>query len=69
MTANTLSDFSSIAVGGVMSQVQEESEKFIGCFSKSCDTAQRNYLSFKGELLVEFADSESLNIYSELKSF
>ena len=45
-------DISAIAVGGVLSQVQGESERFIGCFSKSCDSAQRNYPSFKGELLA-----------------
>ena len=45
-------DFSAIAVGGVLSQVQGESERFIGCFSKSCDSAQSNYPSFMGELLA-----------------
>ena len=45
-------DFSATAVGGVISQVQGGSERFIGCFSKSCDAAQSNYPSFKGELLA-----------------
>ena len=45
-------DFSAIAVGGVLSQVQGESERFIGCFLKSCDSAQSNYPSFKGQLLA-----------------
>ena len=38
-------DFSAIAVGGVLSQVQGGSEHFIGCFSKSCHSAQINYPS------------------------
>ena len=41
-------------MGGVLSQIQEGSEKFIGCFSKSCDTAQKNYSSFKGVYLSSF---------------
>ena len=45
-------DFSAIAEGGVLSQVQGESERFIGCFLKSCDSAQSNYPSFKGQLLA-----------------
>ena len=45
-------DFSAIAVGGVLSQVQNGAEHFICCFSKSCDTAQSNYPSFKGKLLA-----------------
>ena len=45
-------DFSTTAVGGVLSQVQEGAERFIGCYSKSCDSTQSNYPSFKGELLA-----------------
>ena len=45
-------DFSATAVGGVLSQVQGGSERFIGCFSKSCDSAQSNYPSLKGKLLA-----------------
>ena len=45
-------DFSATAVGGVLSQVQGGSERFIGCYSKSCDAAQANYPSFKGDLLA-----------------
>ena len=39
-------------MGGVLSQVQGGSERFIGCFSKSCDAAQSNYPSFQGVLLA-----------------
>ena len=57
MTARTLlyvldTDFSAIAVGRVLSQVKEGAERFIGCFSKSCDTAQKNYPLFKSQLLA-----------------
>ena len=45
-------DFSATAVGGVLSQVQGGSERFIGCYSKSCDAAQANYPSFKDDLLA-----------------
>ena len=56
-------DFSAIAVGGVLSQVQGESQRFIGCFSKSCDPAQSNYPSFKGEL---FAVILGLHIFEHI---
>ena len=45
-------DFSAIAVGGVLSQVQNGAERFIGCYTKSCDSAQSNYSLFKGKLLA-----------------
>jgi len=45
-------DFSGVAAGGVLSQVQGGKERFIGCFSKSLDTAQRQYPAHKGELLA-----------------
>ena len=45
-------DFSGVAAGGVLSQVQGGNERFIGCFSKSLDTAQRQYPAHKGELLA-----------------
>ena len=45
-------DFSGIAAGGILSQVQGGREKFIGCFSKSMDAAQRQYPAHKGELLA-----------------
>ena len=45
-------DFSGVAAGGVLSQVQGGKEHFIGCFSKSLDTAQRQYPAHKRELLA-----------------
>ena len=45
-------DFSSLAVGGVLSQVQGELERFIGCFSRSLNSAQNKYLAHKGELMA-----------------
>ena len=56
-------DFSAIAVGGVLSQVQGGAKRFIGCYSKSCDSAQSNYPSFTGELLAVNSDSVNLNIF------
>ena len=45
-------DFSAVAVGGILPQVQNGAKCFIGCYSKSCDSTQSNYPSFKGELLA-----------------
>ena len=45
-------DFSGIAAGGTLAQVQEGQEKMIGCFSKSLDSAQSKYPAHKGELLA-----------------
>ena len=45
-------DFSGIAAGGILAQVQEGQERFITCFSKSLDTAQQKYPALKGELLA-----------------
>ena len=45
-------DFSSLAVGGVLSQVQGELERFIGCFSRSLNSAQSKYPAHKGELMA-----------------
>ena len=45
-------DFSGVAAGGVLSQIQGGKERFIGCFSKSLDTAQSKYSAHKGELLA-----------------
>ena len=45
-------DFSGIAAGGILAQVQEGSERMIGCFSKSLDSAQSKYPAHKGELLA-----------------
>ena len=45
-------DFAGVAPGGVLSQVQRGKERFIGCFSKSLDTSQRQYPAHKGELLA-----------------
>ena len=45
-------DFSGIAAGGILAQVQEGKERFIACFSKSLDAAQQKYPAHKGELLA-----------------
>ena len=45
-------DFSGVAAGGILPQVQSGKEKFISCFSKSLDAAQRQYPAHKGELLA-----------------
>ena len=45
-------DFSGVAAGGVVSQAQGGKERFIGCFSMSLDTAQRQYPAHKGKLLA-----------------
>ncbi|MEL7522121.1 MAG: RNase H-like domain-containing protein, partial [Cyanobacteria bacterium J06553_1] len=43
-------DWSSINMAAVLSQVQDGKEKFLGCVAKKCNTAEQNYHSSKGEL-------------------
>ena len=43
-------DWSADAVAGVLSQVQNGCEKFLGCVARKCNTYERNYPAYKGEL-------------------
>lgn len=45
-------DFSGVAAGGTLVQVQDKNERLIACFSKSLDSAQSKYPAHKGELLA-----------------
>ena len=42
-------DYSSIAMAGVLTQFQDGQERFIGAFSKTCNPAESNYSAHKGE--------------------
>ena len=42
-------DYSKIAMAGILTQKQGGLERFIGAFSKTCDTAESNYAAHKGE--------------------
>ena len=37
---------------GVLSQVQDGQERFLGCWGRKCNKYERNYPSYKGELLA-----------------
>ena len=43
-------DWSSTNMAAVLSQLQDGSEKFIGCVAKKCSKTEENYPSHKGEL-------------------
>ena len=45
-------DFSSIAIAAVLSQVQNNAERFLGCVARKCKDAESRYPSYKGELLA-----------------
>ena len=44
------SDYSSIALACVLSQVQDGQERFLGCVAKKCNEAESVYPSHKGEM-------------------
>ena len=39
-------------IAGVLLQVQDGQERFLGCWGRKCNKYERNYPSYKGELLV-----------------
>ena len=43
-------DWSKENIAGVLSQVQDRQERFLGCWGRKCN--KRNYPSYKGELLA-----------------
>ena len=43
-------DYSSVAQSGILSQVQQGRERFLGCVAKKNNKAEANYPSYKGEL-------------------
>ena len=45
-------DWSKENIAGVLSQVQDGKESFLGCCGGKCNKYERNYLSYKGELLA-----------------
>ena len=45
-------DFSSIAIAAVLSQVQNNAERFLGCVARKTKDAESRYPSYKGELLA-----------------
>ena len=46
------SDWSKENITGVLSQVQDGRERFLGCRGRKCKKSKRNYPSYKGELLA-----------------
>ena len=45
-------DWSQDNIAGVLSQVQDGEERFLGCWGRKCNKYERNYPSYKGELLA-----------------
>ena len=45
-------DWSKENITGVLSQVQDGQERFLGCLGRKCNKYKRNYPSFKEELLA-----------------
>ena len=45
-------DWSKENIVGVLSQVQDGQERFLGCWGRKCNKYERNYPSYKGELLA-----------------
>ena len=45
-------DWSQDNIAGVLSQVQDGKERFLGCWGRKCNKYKRNYPSYKGELLA-----------------
>ena len=47
-------DYSKLALAGILTQVQGGIERFIGAFSKACDSAEKNYAAHKAVFLSLF---------------
>ena len=45
-------DWSKENIAGVLAQVQDGQERFLGCWGRKCNKYERNYPSYKGELLA-----------------
>ena len=45
-------DWSKENIAGVLSQVQEGQERFLGCLQRTCNKYEKNYPSYKEELLA-----------------
>ena len=45
-------DWSKENIMGVLSQVQDKQERFLGCWGTKCNKYKQNYPSYKGELLA-----------------
>ena len=45
-------DWSKENMAGVLSQVQDGKERFLGCLGRKCNNYERNYTSYKEELLA-----------------
>ena len=45
-------DWSKENIEGVLSQVQDGQERFLGCWERKCNKYEKNYPSYKGELLA-----------------
>ena len=45
-------DWSKENIAGVLSQVQDGKERFLGCWGRKCNKYEQNYPSYKGELLA-----------------
>ena len=45
-------DWSKENIAWVLSQVQNGQERFLGCWGRKCNQYERNYPSYKGELLA-----------------
>ena len=46
-----LTDWSKENIPGVLSQVQDGQERFLRCWGRKCNKYERNYPSYKGQLL------------------
>ena len=56
-------DACDVAIGSVLHQIQEGTERVLGYYSKSLNSAQRNYCTTKKELLAIVATFDHWNVY------
>ena len=56
-------DACDVAIGAVLHQVQDGTERVIGYYSKSLNSAQRNYCTIKKELLAIVATFNQWDVY------
>ena len=56
-------DACDVAIGAVLHQIQEGSERVLGYYGKSLNSAQRNYCTTKKELLAIVATLNHWDVY------
>ena len=62
-------DWSKENITGVLSQVQDRQERFLGCWERKCNKSKRNYPSNKGELLAVIQCIKKLKLILNYQPF